>query len=64
MGIIDDAPPGRKCGLKLLWIVKNFPPSMGAVQQYAFHYIQNMRPSSCVVLTRNQGNADKEGSST
>ena len=48
--------------MKLLWVVKNFPPSMGGVQQYSFHYVQNMLPGSCVVLTRKQGDekeADK-----
>ena len=41
--------------MKLLWVVKNFPPSIGGVQQYSFHYVQNMPPDSCVVLTRKQG---------
>ena len=27
---------------------------MGGVQQYSFHYVQNMLPGSCVVLTRKQ----------
>ncbi len=38
--------------MKILWVVKNFPPSMGGVQQYAFHYVSNMSPESCLVLTR------------
>ncbi len=40
--------------MKILWVVKNFPPSMGGVQQYSFHYVQNMPSGSCVVLTRKQ----------
>lgn len=38
--------------MKLLWIIKNFPPNMGGVQQYTFHYVLNFPPGSCVVLTR------------
>ncbi|MCD6366459.1 MAG: hypothetical protein J7L46_02850, partial [Bacteroidales bacterium] len=52
---------GHGC-MKYLWVVKNFPPDMGGVQQYSFHYVQNMLPGSCVVLTRKQGDekeADK-----
>jgi len=42
--------------VRYLWITKNFPPSMGGVQQYTSHYVQNFTKGSCVVLTRNQGN--------
>jgi len=46
--------------MKLLWVVKNFPPSMGGVQQYSFHYVLNMPSGSCIVLTRKQENENEK----
>lgn len=37
-------------------MVKEFPPSIGGVQQYTFHYVQNMPHGSCIVLTKKQSN--------
>ncbi len=44
---------------KLLWIVQNFPPSVGGVQQYVYNYVYNMQDGNCIILTRMQGHEKK-----
>jgi len=44
---------------RILWVVKNFPPSMGGVQQYVYNYAYNTPNGRCVILTRKQGDEKK-----
>lgn len=42
--------------IKTLWVTKKFPPDMGGVQQYVYHYVVNLPRSSCTIITNGSNN--------